>query len=221
MTLQSPAARTRSDRHVPGPLGERSRDRILDAAEGLLADRGFAGTSISAICKASQLPASSLYWYFENKADLAAAVVERASKRWLDAMRAAQPDEDAGAEELVAWVSKSVQEMGERLPFFIRLRLILILELGHRDEKILARLQKGRDDVRDLIQESLTRVYAAAGLPVESLPMEELAQLMLAFSDGAFMSRLFDPAAIDPKSLPEDLVVTMRALAMRRTGESQ
>ena len=61
--------------------GERSRERILDAAERLLAERGFSGTGIAAISRESGLPASSIYWFFSNKEDLTAAVIERPSRR--------------------------------------------------------------------------------------------------------------------------------------------
>src|SRR6266496_2327682 len=55
-----------------------SQDRILDAAERLVAERGYTAASISLISKASGLPASSIYWHFGSKEGLLAAVVERA-----------------------------------------------------------------------------------------------------------------------------------------------
>ena len=64
--------------------GERSRERILDAAERLLSERGFSGTGIAAISRESGLPASSIYWFFSNKEDLTAAVIERSADRWVD-----------------------------------------------------------------------------------------------------------------------------------------
>ena len=61
-----------------------SRERILDGAEKLLAERGYAAASIALIAKTSGLPASSIYWHFDSKENLLAAVVERGARRWLD-----------------------------------------------------------------------------------------------------------------------------------------
>src|SRR5262245_65267756 len=75
---------TTLDRATAAPQTD-SRERILDAAERLVAERGYTAASISLISKASGLPASSIYWYFGSKEGLLAAVVERAARRWLPA----------------------------------------------------------------------------------------------------------------------------------------
>ena len=58
-----------------------SRDRILDAAQGLVMSQGFAGTSIDDILKQAQLTKGAFFHYFKGKADLAFALVERHSKK--------------------------------------------------------------------------------------------------------------------------------------------
>lgn len=47
-----------------------SQAKILKEARKLFLKNGFAGTSISAIAQASQIPQSLLYHYFQNKEDL-------------------------------------------------------------------------------------------------------------------------------------------------------
>lgn len=61
--------------------GEHSRDRILDAAQGLVMSKGFAGTSIDDILKKAELTKGAFFHYFKGKADLAFALVERHSKK--------------------------------------------------------------------------------------------------------------------------------------------
>ena len=56
--------------------GEASLQRILDAALQLVGRYGYDNTTIARITKAAQLPASSVYWYFESKDDLIAAALE-------------------------------------------------------------------------------------------------------------------------------------------------
>ena len=60
--------------------GEHSRDRILDAAQGLVMAQGFAGTSIDDILKKAGLTKGAFFHYFKGKADLAHALVERHAK---------------------------------------------------------------------------------------------------------------------------------------------
>jgi len=47
--------------------GEQSRERILDAAAEIAAERGYEGTSIGAVSAKCGLPASSIYWHFKDK----------------------------------------------------------------------------------------------------------------------------------------------------------
>lgn len=220
MSAHQSAAGSSAGRHAPGPDGARSRERILDAAENLLTERGFAGTSIAAVCKASGLPASSIYWYFENKADLAAAVVERATDRWLVDLRASQPGPEAGAEAVTAWIAANIQEMGTELPLFLRLSLLLVLELGHRDPAMTERLRRGRERARAIIDESLAQVFASEGIEIEGELLSQIANLTFAFSDGAFVARLFDPDAIDLTRFPDDLVAAVQAIAVHRGAHS-
>src|SRR6478752_9973768 len=65
--------------------GEASRARILDAATAIAAERGYEGTSIGAVSAKCGLPASSIYWHFQDKDDLIAAVIERSFSTWLPA----------------------------------------------------------------------------------------------------------------------------------------
>jgi TetR/AcrR family transcriptional repressor of nem operon len=59
---------------------EHSRDRILDAAQGLVMAQGFAGTTIDDILKKAELTKGAFFHYFKGKAELARALVERHAK---------------------------------------------------------------------------------------------------------------------------------------------
>ena len=207
---------SRASRAAARADGARSRERILDAVEQLLSERGFAGTGISAISQASGLPASSIYWHFENKEDLVMSAVERASETWAEALEASEPGPDATGEELMAWISRSTEEISRRLPLFMRMRLMLGLELGHREPAMLERLRRGRERTLAMVRRTLERMLAQEGEAVAPEIADEIAQLTLAFSEGAFMARIFEPDAIDPVRLAEDLEVAMRAISAKR-----
>ncbi len=77
----SPTARSRSE----GSAGA-TRDRILDRAEALFAERGLAGTSMRDIAARSGLTAASLYNHFQGKQALYEAVLERGIHPLLELM---------------------------------------------------------------------------------------------------------------------------------------
>src|SRR6476661_5912362 len=79
--------------------GELSRERILDAATEIAAERGYEGSSIALVSAKCGLPASSIYWHFKNKDDLIAAVIERSFSDWLKAWQV--PAEGAPRDRLV------------------------------------------------------------------------------------------------------------------------
>ncbi len=56
-----------------------NRERILAAATSLFQENGYAGLSISSICKRVGIAPTSLYWHFGDKAGLMRAVVENTS----------------------------------------------------------------------------------------------------------------------------------------------
>jgi TetR/AcrR family transcriptional regulator len=62
---------------TPAPDAESTRDRILDVAESLFAQKGLAGTAVRDIARAAGLTAPSLYNYFEGKQALYEAVIAR------------------------------------------------------------------------------------------------------------------------------------------------
>src|SRR6202012_2621195 len=105
--------------------GELSRERILDAATEIAAERGYEGTSIALVSAKCGLPASSIYWHFEHKDDLIAAVIERSFADWLKAWQV--PAEGAPRDRLVGLAMQIAKALLDS-PDFIRLGLMLALE---------------------------------------------------------------------------------------------
>lgn len=61
--------------------GERTRQRILDAAEKDIGERGFAEASISTITKAADVAQGTFYVYFRSKEDVLRELVLRMGRR--------------------------------------------------------------------------------------------------------------------------------------------
>jgi AcrR family transcriptional regulator len=113
-----PTRRKRAD-------GELSRERILDAATEIAAERGYEGASIALVSAKCGLPASSIYWHFKNKDDLIAAVIERSFGDWLAAWQV--PDEGTPRDRLAGMAMQIAKALLDS-PDFIRLGLMLALE---------------------------------------------------------------------------------------------
>jgi TetR/AcrR family transcriptional regulator len=64
--------------------GSATRERILDVAEALFAERGLAGTGVREIARSAELTPASLYNHFAGKQALYDAVIERGVRPLLE-----------------------------------------------------------------------------------------------------------------------------------------
>ncbi len=184
--------------------GEASTEKILDAAAQIAGERGFHGTSISAVSKRSGLPASSIYWHFANKDQLIAAVIDRSYRQWVDALdRPAAVPDDADAEALfhamMRRVGASLDEFGD----FLRLGLLLILDQDPDEPTARDRFI----DVREATRDRLRLLYCSVFRDLNDENVEQLATLTLVLSDGTFIAR-------DADNLDRDAIYDLMATAI-------
>jgi AcrR family transcriptional regulator len=76
--LASKPAEARGGDPPAGTLAAQQRERLLDAAEGLIGERGCAGTSIEAIVKAAHVSSVTFYEHFADKEACFVAAFDRA-----------------------------------------------------------------------------------------------------------------------------------------------
>jgi AcrR family transcriptional regulator len=75
---------------VPNRRGERSREAVLDAAERVMAERGYEAATVASLVEEAGVPASSIYHYFGSKEGVLLAVMERGAERFHEAHPAAR-----------------------------------------------------------------------------------------------------------------------------------
>ncbi len=174
--------------------------------------RGYEGTSVSAIALESGLPNSSIYWHFDSKAGILAAVMERGAERFFEDVRppAALPGETP--EDFLGRALDRVGEVFVGHPEFLRLFVLLLLA-------------NESDDVREIVQRvrargrlSLATLLATALLPwgedVAAQVSERVVDFALAGFDGAFLAlQAGSPATYD--FLMSQLAVSVMELARR------
>lgn len=73
---------------MPRPLIANRRERVLDAAEALVLERGFDAMSVQAVADAAGIAKGAVYREFDSKLALLDAVLRRGSERMLERSRA-------------------------------------------------------------------------------------------------------------------------------------
>lgn len=92
------------------PKGEATRNRILDAAIGLIAAHGVAGTSTEQVRQAAGVSGSQLYHYFTTKQALIRAVITRQADAGPGAPAPGALD---SLDALQAWADAAVERQEE------------------------------------------------------------------------------------------------------------
>ena len=209
------------------PKGRRKHDtrqRVLEAAAELFATRGYAATSISAICKASGVLPSSMYWEFGNKAGIFAAVLEDSAERWLEqstrsVVRAMKDRPGSNVDRLAAYFDYMADALSEG-PEFLRLKLMVALERRHADPHALEIVRSHRE--RSV--ETVASLFAACGLErpgPDGVTARDVALLTIACFDGGFAAAQIDAEAADLRRMFKLLYSTMTsALLVSQTPKS-
>ena len=108
--------------------GEVTLRRILQATVDLIGRYGYDNTTIARIVKATERPASSIYWYFETKDELIAAALEdsystvpRSHRPWNNAFDPDRPLLDQLISELGPGLLVTESERSLRLGIMLAL----------------------------------------------------------------------------------------------------
>jgi AcrR family transcriptional regulator len=197
--------------------GAESRRRILDAAAALMAERGFAGTSISEVSRRSGLPASSIYWHFESKEGLLGAVMEEGAQRWFEEL-----ERTGGG---LGWSGPMGARTAAALsqhPEFLRFMFLIALERKHVDKASLGAIRRVRKLALVRLRDAIGRLLESHGARSQGELADQLALFALAVADGAFLQDHIDPRASDLartiELLDRAILALVRDPELRRKG---
>ena len=109
---------------------EQGKDALLAAAVDVLCDHGPAGATVARICARAGLPASSLYWHFDDLDDLLTQALDTAFDRW--STQAGDWSVPAGGDHEAALVSTIMGGLAGMLhePAAFRIGYMLLLQRG-------------------------------------------------------------------------------------------
>lgn len=194
--------------------GEASRARIRQAGLALMAERGFAGTSISALSRRCGLPASSIYWHFGSKAALLAAVMEEGAERWFEELPRWSELEGTPAEQADQMLAATATAL-ERHPEFLRLLFLIALERREIDPAALAVVRRVRGLALQGLRRTVQALLPADGEEGAVRDPDQIAALALAMADGIFVQHHIDPQTTDVRALFAMLRAALYALSGR------
>ena len=173
--------------------GQESRQRILDAALAIAAERGYDGTTVALVCERAGLPASSVYWQFRNKDELLAEALDHSYRAWRLAGPTWQPANYTGtARERIRTRLTLSREGVEKQPEYWRLGLMVSLLRPSTPIAARDRFIEVRGETRRIIEEWWRSVVPEQ---TEAHPglADLLTQVYLAFVDGMFVAHRADP----------------------------
>lgn len=186
---------------------EHTRSVLLDAAETIFADRGYAG-SLEDIAEAAGYTRGAIYAQFGGKDELFLAVIERHRQRFLDGFADVMASFDRFSDVDVAnfadrWRLLSGADAQRAAALNYEFTLFLLRNPAARDRVAAQR----RETVRSLA-EYITKSIARLGGTLK-LPAESLARVLLATNDGITLASHLDD---------EDLYRTFLHLVMSSVG---
>jgi AcrR family transcriptional regulator len=177
---------------VPG-----RRDAILDAAHNVFARKGYVATGVADLAAELGIGHGTLYRYFDNKRDVAAAVLDRALSR----IAAVVTAEDPQATNTLAEYRAQVGRIGDRLyEMFVAdpaMGRLVFVDLAAVDPALDARLSIAYDLFAGYT-EAYLRNGVDKGFLRADLDLDTAARVIngMIFEGAAQVSRVDDPTPL-------------------------
>jgi AcrR family transcriptional regulator len=189
-----------------------ARERLLDAAAEVFAERGYRASSVEDIAAAAGLTKGAVYWNFDSKEDVFFALIEeRVDRRARELMGITEraPRETATAPLVSRGVSGFADEQQA---------LVLLLQeywsLAVRDPALRDAYVKRQRALRERLAEALEARHRTTGVPL-TVPAEALATGIIALATGLAQERIADPDGVSDDLLGELLSLLYDGLVHR------
>jgi AcrR family transcriptional regulator len=196
-----------------------SRERLLEAAAKVFAERGYEAASVNEIAAAAGLSKGAVYWNFSSKDELFHALLEERIDRQLDEtaeiLRSAPTDRPIDPEVANRWEAMLGNE-----------RELMLLSQEQwaravRDPELRARYAERQARLRDVLADGLRARVRRTGAPRFSTPAADVATAYLALANGLALQRLVDPEGV-PDGLLENITsLIYEGLVARASTQSE
>ena len=183
--------------------GQATRERILEATQGLILENGFSATSIDRVLERTGLTKGAFFYHFRNKEALTRAVVQRYAQREQAQLacvleRARQMARDP-LQQLLICISLMIESAEEATREQGRMNPGCLFgsyayELPAVDDDAKAAMRSVIEDWRQMIRRQLDQI-AGKYPPRIAVNLDTVADnLLVAFEGGLILGRLLDDA---------------------------
>jgi len=165
------------------------RQRVLDVAGGLFADRGFDDVTMAEIAEAAKVARATVFNYFGSKHALVEALTETVLDVFREMLDDALADEAAATPDLIRHLYEQMARGIEMQRRFFRgiFREIARIQLG-LDEGLVA--QQANDDAQTRLQQLVERGQARGDIN-ETLPADAVARAFRSLANGTINGWLY------------------------------
>jgi len=167
--------------------GRASRERIVERAADLFAERGIAGTSVDEVLAAAKAGKGQFYHYFRNRDELAAAAVGYRCAQVVDGLTDALGDVSslAGLEQALAGFIAGFEQAGlPGCPIGT-----LAAEVAGRNEAARLQAAAGFDAWERLLADALERMRRRGELRADAAPAVLATGLLASIEGGMVLSQ--------------------------------
>lgn len=188
-----------------------TRERLLQAAQELIEEGGYAAASVAAIADRAGVAAGTLYRHFDSKEDLFVEVFRAVCSGEEHAMRAASAELAAG--DSVARLEEVLATFAERALRNPRLAWALIAEPV--DPRVDAERLAYRSRYASVIAEGLRAGIAAGELPSQNVALTAAA---LVGGCGEALVGPLSPVASESRPSDAEVIDALRVFVRRAVG---
>ena len=160
-----------------------TRERLLEAAIEMFAERGYAATGVDALCRRAGVAKTGLYWEFQNKVGLLNAVIDQVVTEWVDDIRDASRGAGTPRERLDIALGAMRKRVQER-PELFRVLLVVLAERTQIDGEAREALRRFHRSAHSALASGIQEALGQA-LPEEQLRL--VCDLILAMIQGVFV----------------------------------
>jgi TetR/AcrR family transcriptional regulator, transcriptional repressor for nem operon len=199
--------------------GQATRDRIVEAAAGLMFRQGVAGTTTEQVQEAAGVSASQIFHYFSDKRALVRAVIAYQTEAVLTAQQPLLARLDS-MEALRAWADQYVS-IEEQLKYEGGCPLgSLGGELAETDAAARHEVERGFARWEEAIRDGLRAMYARGDLRRSADPDALALALLTALQGGLLMTQIRrDPAPL--RTVLDAVLAHIENLTPRRSRTSR
>jgi AcrR family transcriptional regulator len=191
------------------PRSDEKAQAILEAARACLGERGYAATTIAEIAAQAGVSRGLLHYYFKSKEELLAQVVRAGTDAYVGLLEPMfARSESAG--DLAQGLVGAVRGIVESHPTFINLS-VECWTLAHESPLVARELEDLYRQLRGAVCEGLQEARGR-GIIQPAIPLDALAALLLALTDGLVMQFLIHPELAADETIWAGLEMAARSL---------